>query len=339
MYANDLSVVTRFRRHVGNIQLRHLTSDHLVRYFFGDPSTGASDWRGVLAGSGGQVAISTTTARHYRSRLHQFFTFCRGNGWIRIDPLINIPKFPKSPSPRHRVSPLVLSDLLDAAASPRDRAFLSFAMNTGARAGEICSVKVSDLDLAGGSVALAITKTHVYDDDMAISSDLDTEMRRWLVAYAEEAGPLQPDWYLFPTQTAPLFQKWGRDEDGNAVVALGRQRLRPTHRIAHPEKIVQRALAGLGLEWRGRGVHTVRRTVARALYDHARAADLDAIRVVQAFLHHERQSTSEMYIGIDPDKEARNALLRGQPFLSAIVDRNNVTSLDEARGKRDTGAS
>jgi integrase len=93
---------------------------------------------------------------------------------------------------------------------------------------------------------------------------------------------------------------------------------RPMHK---PEKVVQAALARIGLPTKGEGCHTLRRASARALFDQLtqdKGYD-SALRVVSAFLHHKSSTTTELYLGLDAERERRDEWLRGRPFLSTAT--------------------
>jgi hypothetical protein len=70
--------------------------------------------------------------------------------------------------------------------------------------------------------------------------------------------------------------------------------------------------------------------VARAYYDSLceERGDVAALRLTAALLHHKNTTTTEVYLGLDAEKAGRNRRLRGKPFLSAMVDREeNVIPL------------
>ncbi len=94
--------------------------------------------------------------------------------------------------------------------------------------------------------------------------------------------------------------------------------LQPTVRISKPALIIQRALSRqLGTETlRGEGVHTVRRSVARILFDQASEHGHDnALRVAAALLGHSSTQTTEIYLGIDRDRQKRDEILRGKSLF------------------------
>ena len=78
------------------------------------------------------------------------------------------------------------------------------------------------------------------------------------------------------------------------------------------------ALRAHGYDIAGEGGHTLRRSAARALYDELveeRGYD-GALRRVQTMLDHKHSMTTELYLGLDVDKVARNKALRGKPMFT-----------------------
>ncbi|MDP9397169.1 MAG: hypothetical protein M3P96_04805 [Actinomycetota bacterium] len=160
------------------------------------------------------------------------------------------------------------------------------------------------LNLAAGALSVEIPKTSDRDV-MPVTADLDAEMRAWLTAYNRAVGRLDSEMYLFPSRQGTRFE-WVTDPDGARRRTQRSGELRPYARIAHPALIVQQAGARLGLSMRGQGVHLLRRSTARAYLEMRRAAGYDgALRETSALLHHSRSSTTESYLGLDPERERR----------------------------------
>lgn len=178
---------------------------------------------------------------------------------------------------RLRLSPAELIRLLECTGHPRDRAVLALAMNTALRASEIAGLRLGDVDLDGGWLTVRITKSAV-EDLMPVTLELDHELRVWLDFYAANtSGPLGPTAYLFPAK-APGRWRYSttptpgvEQRMGNSVYVHGK--LNPTMPIRKPAETVQRALRQSGYEIAaGEGLHTVRRSLARAFFDRESAA-------------------------------------------------------------------
>src|SRR4051794_22386262 len=168
--ANDRSVLTRFVRSLGSIQVGHLTPEHVEKYF---------------VGSDGIVHTQRPSSYNKtRQRVEGFLKFCVGRGWIRRDLLANIGRKRMVRSDRLRLTPAQLLSLLDAAATPRDRCMLAVGINLGLRAIEITGLLESDVNFDAGELHVVISKSGI-EDRMPISSDLEPELRRWLRHYTE----------------------------------------------------------------------------------------------------------------------------------------------------------
>lgn len=302
--------LTMFLQHVGDIQLRHLSSAHVEAFFYGP--------KGILAEhktSSGQVreAVSNPTFNNYRLRISAFLRHCVRKGWVKTDLLGEVDRATVETNvQRLRLKPHDLFRMLDLAGSARDRAYIATAQNTLKRASEIIALKVEDVDLDGGWVRIFNFKKKRWDN-YPITQDLDLELRRWLTQYAIDIKrPLEKDDYLFP----------GRRE---AHFGGGRPRYyswEPKNRLYRAERIIQRALAKMGYEeLRGTGTHTIRRSVARAQFDRLAEGGgyANAMRIVMRMLDHKEQKTTEIYLGLDEDTVRRDDLMHGMPFMSALI--------------------
>jgi hypothetical protein len=92
-------------------------------------------------------------------------------------------------------------------------------------------------------------------------------------------------------------------------------------------------LEKLGLPTKYEGTHTIRRAIALAYFDEASAeqGDVAALRETAALLHHAHLSTTERYLGMTAEKNRRNKRIKGRPFLTAMVAKqDNVVPLRKA---------
>lgn len=230
---------------------------------------------------------------------------------------------------RLQPGPRKLLDLLDVAATPRDRAYIAVGINTALRSNEMLRIRVRDIDLAAGSLFVTISKTN-EEDVLPVSADLDVELRRWLVTYQKDLGRrLDSDDFLFPARRGGRYQ-WHRKSDGTQERTRTPPSWAPDRPMTHAARVVQEALAAVGLPTRGEGSHTLRRGVARAMFDDLTTeVGYDAaLRTVSALLHHKSAATTEHYLGLSSERQRRDEALRGKPFLSRMVDRDaNVLPL------------
>lgn len=312
---NDQSVLQAFVRRIGDIQVGHLTARHVENYFLG---------------SGG--LIERNNPRSYnkvRQRVLGFLTFCADRGYSRTPLMTNIRPRKVFHRDRLRLTPDQMLEMLEATTNARDRGMLAVAVNLGLRAGEITGLTVSDVNLPGQTLHVVVSKSG-FAEYMPISSDLDGELRLWLVAYAREVGSAMTGHaFLFPARHPPRL----RSMTSAKYPTLPQPgALRPQDRLTKPAVVVQRALRRLDMDVEaGEGFHTLRRSAARAFFDRMASEGHDeALRMTSSFLHHSSSQVTETYLGLQHERIKRDLALRGQPFLSAMVDRGNVTPIRRA---------
>lgn len=316
--AGDRRVLQRLLRAAGNIQARHLTNAH------GEATVA------LLSQTCAPNTIHTDVAR-----LKVFCKWLRARRYLDMytDPFgtITLPRIIERPKLRIPAREFPL--LLDAAKSPRDRLIVALGLYLFLRQSEMKELRLSHVDLDAGEVMVTIVKTATRPDRMPISAELDTELRRWLTEYHATAPvALRPDHFLVPAQTPAQFitQKGVVGSRGYTI------ELRPDKPIRTPYKQVQQVLERCGYATRdasgkalSEGVHTLRRSGARALFDRLLGEGYDgALRTVQSMLHHSESAMTERYLGIDVDAHRRNDLLKGHAMYGAET---NVVRLGVAQ--------
>ncbi len=315
---NERSVIRSFMRGVGEKRQCHTITQREVERWF--------------AAEANRQAASSYNKVH--SRVSGFIRFCQRRGWITADLMGEVRTLKVVKRERMRLSPAELLTLPDCASNERDRILITIATNTALRAGSIVSIRVGDVDLANGWLRVTIHKSS-QQDQLPITAALDVALRRWLVAYEEDAGPLRPDWLLVPRRQpghGGVKDERGQWVGGYEMRTSGS--LLPQQTMKNPAEVVQKALITQGhVIARGEGVHTLRRSVARAFFDSlsAREGYDTALRDCSALLHHAHSHTTEGYLGLSSERLARDRALRGQPFLEAMVSDENVTAFSSTR--------
>jgi integrase len=301
-YKNDRVAMNALLDAVGrNAPLHSITRELLDTKFFG---------AGGIAHAG-----KASTFNAYLSRMRRFTQTAVAYGWMARDPLAGMEGRRRAPAPvRQILPPSVLLQLVDATRSPRDRVAMAIAVNTGLRANEIAQLRVGDVHMGPGFIDTAITKTADHDR-MPITADLERELVRWFDHYRlwADAGHVRPDWFLVPQNT--YTPRWGAEDRSLDY------RLHPHRPVAQPYDIVKRALAALQLPTDQEGFHTIRRSVGRAYYDLMRkkGGHESALVATAALLHHKDIRQTMHYIGVAPERLERDAILKGQPFLTALA--------------------
>lgn len=318
-WINDRSQLHRLARGLNGLQVGSITAERM---------------EDLLLGPGGLVEqMAPASFNKVLSRYDTFFAFCRRRGWIKGDPLVEIGRLPVTRRERLRLSAAELMRLQDHAQHPRDRAVLAVACNTALRASEISDLRLRDVDLDGGWLHVRITKSHL-EDQMPITLELDHELRAWLTWYGEHvAVPPGPDAHLFPAK-APGRWRTARPGDVDGTVSANGLvyepgPLRPNQQINKPAEIVKRALRAAGYEiGPGEGLHTIRRSLARAYFERESEKGNDvALRATAALLHHSSTQVTEHYLGLNHEKVRRDRSLRGQSFLGALAADADVVPL------------
>jgi integrase len=313
---NEKFVLSRFVAWYGDVQLRHLRPEKVQEWFEEQLAQQHKTRDGRV-----RPPVSASTYNFYRSRLKSFFDYCRACGWLAIDPLRLVPRRRSTTGERDHLTPGEMLALIESATNGRDRAFLATAVNTGLRSGEVRRIRVRDVDLNGGYIQVQITKSRLVDQ-MPISADLLAFLHEWLSEYARSLGrPLHRDEYLFPARASSSFE-WRTEPDGTRTSRPVPGGWRPDRPLTKAERIVQEALRAIGRSTYKEGVHALRRSAARALFDLLASEDQGydaALRTVSAFLHHKSSATTEHYLGLSSEKRRLDARLRGKSFLSGMV--------------------
>jgi integrase len=255
------------------------------------------------------------TRNLYLGVLRQFFTWCRHNRYAprEFDPTLawrnrSIPKIERLRVPVHR-----FPELLDATQHPRDRAAVALGLYTFLRGSELQTLQIQDVDFSASLLHIYRHKTS-EEDRLPICMELREELERWLDWYRRDQGRLEPNWFLVPSKK-PNHITW---VDGKRVLISDTPPLRPERKMSHPYRPAKRALEALGLDAKGEGEHTLRRSGARALLDALREEGTDsALLRVGAMLGHKDTRVTAHYVGLHMEREQRNELLAGKRMFPA----------------------
>ncbi len=211
-----------------------------------------------------------------------------------------------------------VTHMVETATDPWERWVLAYASQTLGRDTELRSRRIRHLRLDMGALdwdRLKKKDGHERLDQVPVTQQLATEWERWTWAYQAKCGSLEKYWFLVP---------------GRYRIYGGRWYYRPTSSPSELSDVVQKHAARVSGETvealKGQGVHILRRSMARALYERLKAGNHpEPMRVVQSALGHDSPSTTRVYIGVKPDREERNALLAGSDLL--WTETSNVTQL------------
>ena len=277
---------------------------------------GPADLDDLLNGmlSSHQYAPGTVNAT--QSSLSAFFRWCRDRGHTppHHNPIAGRRYVPQQELPKLRIPIHDFPAVLEAAERPRDRAYMAMGLFTMLRQSEIVTLRVGDLDLTGGKLAVTIWKTY-QSDVLPVTPDFRPEMVRWIEAYQNECGPLDPNWFLVPAIKPDGFQTF---------------RLDPTAPISRSADLVRRVLERVGYTADRVGTHVLRRSAARAVFEELAREGYDgALRVVAAWLHHSSVTVTEKYLGLSEDRAQRDKRFDSNPMYPSL-SAPNVTHLRRA---------
>jgi len=256
---------------------------------------------------------------------------------------------PKVRKPKHYIKVNEFQDFLDASGKRHaaDRAAMAIALYTLARQGEITSLRLKDIDWDRMIIRITRHKRHRWTD-VPVGKDLGDELARWLVSYADEIGygagvgvvrmmmQDHPDWYLIP-RLEPVRNKgpWKASETRYVL-----QPELPTRRL---EQVVKDALDALSASGTvhsestrhvGEGMHTIRRSGARAMLDHLASLPQlgqdKALLQVSIMLDHEDTKITLDYIGRDIERDRLHDYLRSGSMYGdghKVKPQSNVVQL------------
>lgn len=316
-------ILRRFLTVTGNILIENIHEGHIDQYFLVSAKTRAAS----------SLKLDTST-------LNGFFKWAmRTRRLGRNGNPMGDRKPPKAaPRPWRGVSVTKFSAMLDSAPHPRDRILLAMGMYLLGRSIEFGDLRIADLRLEDSEITYRIPKTFKVDI-MPITEELDEELRRWLVFYTMECGPLQPNWFLVPGKSAPKVA-------GRATVVPNTSMLMPEKRLKEMHRIAQAALQAVGFPTRDvdgkplrEGMHTIRRSAARALAEQLREeGDPNPVEVVRAMLNHATEKETRGYIGWESSRVARDARLKGRAMFPGLRP-GVVTQLGELRRSKEMTTS
>jgi integrase len=259
--------------------------------------------------------------------LKKFFRYCEACRWLppgETDRLLANRKSKQyERQPKHYVPAEQFGTLLDASTRhPADRVVVALALYTLARRSEIAALRLSDVDLPAGVLHLHRQKRQRWTD-VAICPELMDELTDWLSWMAESTGygtvarlmEAQPTWHVVPRVTPVLIRDAGGKFSGLQTFEID-----PLSSPSHMERVVKRGLdltgavtpSGKRVRHLGEGMHTIRRSGARAMLKHL-SEDLGndrALLQVSTMLDHESTQMTLKYIGMNEEREQLNSWLK-----------------------------
>lgn len=190
---------------------------------------------------------------------------------------------------------------------------LAVGLYTMMRGSEIRRVKLKDVHLndARPVIIKTITKGKSRRVQVPISAELEPYVRAHLT-WMFSQGFTNPEHYFIPTYFPPLNKPGGQFVRGRKVV-------NPDRPICRPYDTVKTILARAGYVTKGEGVHTLRRSGARALYEAGLASGYSAALLrAQTMLGHAKSEMTERYIGVSLNEELVLQEFAGKPMYPVV---------------------
>lgn len=316
-------------RELGNLQVRHLEPKH------------GEQFQSYLMGKG----YKPNTINSHLTTLSAFSTWLRTRSYgrgVNLTGTVRTVKVMKAE--RYRLEATDFAAFLDICSTPHERIVCALGLYLFVRASEITAIRVKDVRLDRKEIRVKMMKTQ-ETDIMPICEELDLELRRWLTWYTNDIqAPLDDKFFLVPRRRRRPLGNDGSGPGGGFLIERLHHNCDPTHMLQRSHRYVQKPLEAFGVDMRDEegkstmeGVHTLRRSGARALFDQmVSAGNYDGVlRTVAAMLHHKSTVMTEHYLGLGLDEKTRNDLLKGRRMFSTpdtiIAASGNITRLQEAR--------
>ena len=328
----QMSYLARFSQCCRGIQAKSLTPAHISRFYDSLPKTRASHNRAL------------TALRGFVKYLERMKYLKAGSS----DFLLGDRKTQKfTRKPKYYIPPSHFGPMMRAAAErhPVDRMTLALAFYTLGRQGEIAQLRLKDVDWDQGTIRIFRPKRKRWTI-VQICPELREELGRWLSFYGADRGyatsafmrQAHPDWYLVPGLDCI---KHRNPKTGAYDAKLTEYRVNPELRAVRLERLVKRMLDIFGAQTEdgkwvkhlGEGMHTIRRSGARAMIDYLTNVygDDKALLMVSTMLDHETTTMTLLYIGRSLEQKRLNAFLAGNSMYGdhgrAQPDRSNVVEL------------
>lgn len=278
-------------RVLGDVQVWAMTGQHLDKVF------SAHAW-----------SVGT---RNMRLAIYKgFFAWCRSRAYLHrdVDPAFGWRYQHVTEQPQLHIPHQEWPKLFGACMDPVETIALATGLYLFLRGSEQRHIQLKHVHLDDGELEIYRPKVRRWDV-MPICLELDGYLRQQLTWMASQVN-LEPEHYLIPTRFAP------RQAQGTFTAGSGP--LNPSKPFCRPYSTVQGPLGRAGYPTAGQGEHTLRRSGARAYFDHLVSSGWDgALKRVQSMLGHKHAAMTERYLGLDLERSQRNQALKGHWMFPA----------------------
>lgn len=256
-----------------------------------------------------------STRNNRMGQYKAFFEWCRTRKYMAVnsDPMFGWRGVTVPTKRRTRIPRSEWDTLFNACVHEQERIVLATGLYLFLRASEQMEIQLKHVNLQAGEIEIHRRKTKDWDV-MPITAELDVHIRAHMTWLAKH-GASDPEHFLIPAREKDL----DLDENGRWIAGTGS--FNPERPFSKPHRVVQRILKRTGYYTHGEGEHTLRRSGARAYFDALVDQGYDgALRRVQSMLGHKHSHMTEVYLGLDLDRQRRNQDLRGKHMFEPIQD-------------------
>lgn len=297
-YTHYRSKLMRFESVHGPMPVKNVKAPLLFEYLYG---------RG-----GATKNCGARNASQHRTALQNMLNYAAYRG---ICDAVAVPKMDGGSRPEERDWTRYSADemlmLQDGMPCPRSRMIVAICTNTAMRIDDIFQIRLKYVKLATNDLRVRIQKSKMWDNK-PVTLELEEELRRYLIWYAQTCGISQrDDVYLIPGS-----KRIGWVEAGGCTGYAPNPERPVSYNWAYTR--LKQAVEAQGLQREeGEAFHMLRRSVARLYFDTKADEGYDlALRMTQALLNHKSAATTEKYLGLRVETIKRDQSLKGQSFLT-----------------------
>lgn len=266
---------------------------------------------------------SPGTRNNRLSHLRTFFKWCRFRKYMPVDsdPTFGWESLDYLPAEKVRIPRTQWAVLFDHCETELETITLAVGLYTMMRGSELRRIKLKDVlvNAPRPVIIRTVTKGKHRRISVPISSELEPYVRRHLTWMAEQ-GFTDPEHYFLPTYYSPINAK------GSGKFVAGTRTVNPNKPICRPYDTIKKILGRAGMPTYREGVHTLRRSGARALYEAGLDKGYDGALIrVSTMLGHAKTAVTEDYIGVSLAQELVLQEFAGKPMFP--VDNGNVVTL------------
>ena len=284
--------VRAFVRAVGDLDAARVEPHHVDQFF-----TVNSHW-------------SPGTYNNRLSHLNLFFKWCRFRRYMppHSHPTFGLESLDYDSPDRLRIPRGEWPRLFAACEDEIETIALATGLYMFLRGSEQQRIQLKDIDLRHNKIYVNRVKSKKRQ-----WLPIVTELRPYIIdhlIWCGQQGFTDPDHYFIMTHYSPM------NKPGSGVFEKGTTVPNPNRPICRPYDTIKKILGRAGYETYWQGVHTLRRSGARAMFDSYLSRGYDgALMRVQTMLGHAKAQVTERYLGVSLNEMLLHDELAGKPMF------------------------